>query len=175
QLPETDGDARKFVREAVQAFPEIYFSRLVVLGEGDSEEIVLPRILKAKGAPVDESAVTIAPLGGRHVNHFWRLLEGLGTPYLTLLDLDVSRYQGGWGRINYVNTQLKIHNLAKQLPTHWQIPAWNVVNVPIGEGTHCGGLYVLQELEKRGVFFSAPMDLDYSMISSYPGAYSVER
>ncbi|MCQ9427534.1 ATP-binding protein, partial [Pseudomonas sp. LJDD11] len=34
QLPETDGDARKFVREAVQAFPEIYFSRLVGLGEG---------------------------------------------------------------------------------------------------------------------------------------------
>lgn len=175
QLPETDGDARKFVREAVQAFPEIYFSRLVVLGEGDSEEIVLPRILKAKGAPVDESAVTIAPLGGRHVNHFWRLLEGLGTPYLTLLDLDVSRYQGGWGRINYVNNQLKLHNSAKQLPTHWQIPAWNEVKVPIMEGTHYGDLYVLQELEKRGVFFSAPMDLDYSMISAYPEAYGVER
>ncbi len=70
-LPEKEDEAHKFVREAVQAFPEVYFSRLVVLGEGDSEEIVLPRILQAKGAPVDESAVTIAPLGGRHVNHFW--------------------------------------------------------------------------------------------------------
>lgn len=70
QLPEKTNEAHKFVREAVQAFPEIYFSRLVVLGEGDSEEIVLPRLLQAKGAPVDESAVTIAPLGGRHVNHF---------------------------------------------------------------------------------------------------------
>ena len=74
----TAGEAHKFVREAVQAFPELYFSRLVVLGEGDSEEIVLPRILKAKGAPVDESAISVVPLGGRHVNHFWRLLHGLG-------------------------------------------------------------------------------------------------
>ncbi len=49
KLPEKTDDAHKFVREAVQAFPEIYFSRLVVLGEGDSEEIVLPRLLQAKG------------------------------------------------------------------------------------------------------------------------------
>ena len=77
RLPKKTDEAHKFVREAVQAFPEIYFSRLVVLGEGDSEEIVLPRVLRAKGAPVDEFAVTIAPLGGRHVNHFWRLLATL--------------------------------------------------------------------------------------------------
>ena len=77
RLPKRTDEAHKFVREAVQAYPEIYFSRLVILGEGDSEEIVLPRILRAKGIPVDESAVTVAPLGGRHVNHFWRLLSAL--------------------------------------------------------------------------------------------------
>lgn len=81
----------------MQAFPEIYFSRLVVLGEGDSEEIVLPRLLAAEGLMVDEAAVCIAPLGGRHVNHFWRLLSGLKIPYVTLLDLDVARHGGGWG------------------------------------------------------------------------------
>ncbi|MCS0212070.1 ATP-dependent nuclease, partial [Vibrio alginolyticus] len=90
KLPDETDEAHKFVRQAVQAFPEIYFSRLVILGEGDSEEIVLPRLLQAKGVPVDESAVTIAPLGGRHVNHFWRLLSALKIPYLTLLDLDVA-------------------------------------------------------------------------------------
>ncbi|MCD0424161.1 AAA family ATPase [Rubrivivax sp. JA1024] len=115
QLPEAADDAHKFVREAVQAFPEIYFSRLVVLGEGDSEEIVLPRLLQAKGAPVDESAVTIAPLGGRHVNHFWRLLSTLQIPYLTLLDLDVARYAAGWGRIKVVNDQLAKFEPAKVL------------------------------------------------------------
>lgn len=174
-LPENDGDARKFVREAVQAFPEIYFSRLVVLGEGDSEEIVLPRILKAKGAPVDESAVTIAPLGGRHVNHFWRLLEGLGTPYLTLLDLDVSRFQGGWGRIHYVNNQLKLHHPAQQLPTDWDIPKWNAVDEPIRKKSRFGDVQLVTELEQRRVFFSAPMDLDFSMIKAYPTAYKVKR
>jgi putative ATP-dependent endonuclease of the OLD family len=37
QLPPESADAFKFVREAVEAFPELYFARLVVLGEGDSE------------------------------------------------------------------------------------------------------------------------------------------
>lgn len=105
--PDTKGEAHKFVREAVQAYPEVYFSRLVILGEGDSEEIVLPRLLAAKGLLVDEAAITIASLGGRHVNHFWKLLTGLKIPYVTLLDLDVARFGGGWGRIKYVATQMK--------------------------------------------------------------------
>jgi predicted ATP-dependent endonuclease of OLD family len=67
--PEAD-EAHKFVREAVQAFPELYFSRLVVLGEGDSEEIVLPRLFQAKGLAQDEASISVVPLGGRHVNHF---------------------------------------------------------------------------------------------------------
>jgi len=175
-LPEKPDEAHKFVREAVQAFPEIYFSRLVVLGEGDSEEIVLPRLLKAKGAPVDESAVTIAPLGGRHVNHFWRLLSALQIPYLTLLDLDVARYGAGWGRIKYVNDQFAKFEPAKILPAGWPIPAWNG-EVPIR--THHfyddGKVDIFLELENRGVFFSFPMDLDYSMLLAYPDAYEVER
>ncbi len=40
-MPAQADEAHKFVREAVQAFPELYFSRVVVLGEGDSEEIAL--------------------------------------------------------------------------------------------------------------------------------------
>lgn len=116
KLPGSADEAHKFVRQAVQAFPEIYFSRLVVLGEGDSEEIVLPRLLQAKGAPVDETAVTIAPLGGRHVNHFWRLLSDLQIPYLTLLDLDVARHNAGWGRIKYLNDQFVKFKPIKALP-----------------------------------------------------------
>ena len=99
-MPATTEEAHKFVREAVQAFPELYFSRLVILGEGDSEEIVVPRVIKAKGLGTDESAISVVPLGGRHVNHFWRLLHGLGIPHITLLDLDLARHQGGWGRIS---------------------------------------------------------------------------
>ena len=106
-MPAATDEAYKFVREAVQAFPELYFSRLVILGEGDSEEIVLPRLLQAKGIVEDDASISVAPLGGRHVNHFWRLLHGLGIPYITLLDLDLGRYQGGWGRIRYAVQQLR--------------------------------------------------------------------
>ncbi|WGR70334.1 MULTISPECIES: ATP-dependent endonuclease [unclassified Bradyrhizobium] len=98
ELPE-DQEALKFVREGVQAFPELYFSRFVILGQGDSEEVVLPRLLAAKGILVDDESISAVPLGGRHVNHFWRLLHGLGIPHVTLLDLDLARYHGGWGRI----------------------------------------------------------------------------
>lgn len=170
KLPKKADDAHKFVREAVQAFPEIYFSRLVILGEGDSEEIVLPRILQAKGAFVDDAAITIAPLGGRHVNHFWRLLSRLKIPYFTLLDLDVARYQGGWGRIKYVNDQLSVFNPDKKLPDDYAIPKWNSEKYKIRNYLH-----YLRLLEKREVYFSYPMDLDFSMILSYPKEYGAKK
>nr|WP_315205332.1 AAA family ATPase [uncultured Albidiferax sp.] len=170
ELPKKTDDAHKFVREAVQAFPEIYFSRLVVLGEGDSEEIVLPRLLQAKGAPVDESAVTIAPLGGRHVNHFWRLLSALKIPYLTLLDLDVARHQAGWGRIKYVNDQLAMYEPKNTLPTDHGIPSWNDPTYKVRDyANYC------ELLEARGVYFSCPMDLDFAMLLAYPDAYGAEK
>ena len=169
-LPDKSDDAHKFVREAIQAFPEIYFSRLVVLGEGDSEEIVLPRILSAKGVPVDSSAITIAPLGGRHVNHFWRLLYQLEIPHITLLDLDVARFGGGWGRIKYANDQLKIFSPEHILSNdHW-IPEWNNSEYPILEYKN-----YLDELEKRGIFYSCPMDLDFSMLKAFPNKFKIKN
>ncbi|MGP5469662.1 ATP-dependent nuclease [Pseudomonas helleri] len=175
--PNEKGEAYKFVREAVQAYPEVYFSRLVILGEGDSEEIVLPRLLAAKKLEVDEAAITIAPLGGRHINHFWRLLSGLKIPYVTLLDLDVARFGGGWGRIKYVATEMKKHRPGDLYLTDDELknlPAWN-------DQTH--KLLQIEKdpkykscianLEPLGVFFSAPMDLDFSMLRAYPAAYWV--
>lgn len=176
--PNKKGEAYKFVREAVQAFPDIYFSRLVVLGEGDSEEIVLPRLLAAEGLMVDEAAVCIAPLGGRHVNHFWRLLSGLKIPYVTLLDLDVARNGGGWGRIHYVATQLNTHRpeqtyvAADKLNT---IPPWNspVFKILKIEKSRKYRSYIA-ELEAYGVFFSNPMDLDFSLLTAFPDAFGIE-
>lgn len=169
KMPAATDDAHKFVREAIQAFPEVYFARLVILGEGDSEEIVLPRLLRVKGIPVDESAIVVAPLGGRHVNHFWRLLSDLEIPYITLLDLDLARYQGGWGRIRYVNKQLSLHQPCKALPTKFKIPKWNSDYQPAKLSRY------LAELERRDVFFSSPLDLDFSMLTAFPNAYGVLR
>ena len=86
RLPTDDEDAAKFVREAVRTYPELYFARFVILGEGATEEVVLPRLAEALNLPIDRSFVAMVPLGGRHVNHLWRLLSDLAIPYATLLE-----------------------------------------------------------------------------------------
>ncbi len=170
ELPTNTDEAYKYVRGAVLAYPELYFSRLVVLGEGDSEEIVLPRLFNVEGVAIDESAICVAPLGGRHVNHFWRLLTSLEIPFITLLDLDLARFGGGWGRIKYVNDQLGKYNPTKKLSNDFVIPEWNSDEKKILDDLSC-----LNELETRDVFFSSPMDLDFSMIRAFPKEYDVEK
>jgi putative ATP-dependent endonuclease of OLD family len=177
-MPQETDVAHKFVREAVQAFPELYFSRLVVLGEGDSEEIVLPRLFKAKGLAVDETAISVVPLGGRHVNHFWRLLSALDIPFITLLDLDLARYQGGWGRVRYSWNQLQAFNsvfdniVVEAPPT---MPNWDSNEYKLLE-VEANPQYMnyLEDLEDKGVFFSSPLDLDFAMLNSFQSAYGVK-
>ena len=60
--------------------------------------------------PIDRSFVAMVPLGGRHVNHLWKLLAGLDIPYATLLDLDYGREGGAWIRIKSIVEQLlRVH------------------------------------------------------------------
>jgi len=170
-----DEEAHKFVREAVQAFPELYFSRLIILGEGDSEEIVLPRLLQAQGIADDDTSISVVPLGGRHVNHFWRLLHGLGIPFVTLLDLDLGRHQGGWGRFRYVIQQLlKFPTIKSNLSkTHLtSLPKWNGDQVLL---TSKDGQDWFDFLELAGVFFSSPLDLDFAMLRQFPDAYGIKE
>lgn len=154
----------KYIKEAITKFPELYFASLVILGEGESEEIVIPKILKAKiGRKADISGISIVPLGGRHVNHLWRLLKDLEIPHLTLLDLDLGRHGGGWGRIAYVIEQLTESGINVQsiIPddesscddmTHWdptnqlRMQKW------------------ISRLEAFGIIFSSPLDLDFMML-----------
>jgi putative ATP-dependent endonuclease of OLD family len=178
-LPPESAEAYKFVREAVEAFPELYFARLVVLGEGDSEQIVLPRMLEAAGVSADLSCISVVPLGGRHVNHFWRLLGGLGIPYVTLLDLDTARFGGGWGRVHYALDQLLKYPTALAIEKRLErvhldaIPAWDDPGQLVNSSGD--GKAVLEFLESCGVYFSAPLDLDFSMLSAYPDAYRLDR
>jgi putative ATP-dependent endonuclease of the OLD family len=169
-----DEEALKFVREAVQAFPELYFSRFVVLGEGDSEEVVLPRLLAAEGILADDASISVVPLGGRHVNHFWRLLHGLEIPHVTLLDLDLARVQGGWGRINYAAKQLLAYSDVAKVgfkEAHMKsIPKWDDEQ---GLMLNDDGWFA--RLEEHGVFFSSPLDLDFLMMTAYPKAYDVDE
>ena len=174
-MPAATDEAYKFVREAVQAFPELYFSRLIILGEGDSEEIVLQRVLQAKGIAEDDASISVAPLGGRHVNHFWRLLHGLGIPQVTLLDLDLGRYQGGWGRIRYAIQQLlKFSTIESNLNKNdlASLPKWNDDQVLL---TSKDGQDWLKFLESAGVFFSSPLDIDFAMLRQFPDAYGIKE
>lgn len=178
-LPAETDQAYKFVREAVRAYPELYFARFVILGEGDSEEIVLPRLASASALPVDPSFVSIVPLGGRHVNHFWRLLEHLDIPYATLLDLDRERDGGGWGRIKYALTQLLEIGRAESAVLirerdgkRLKLTREQLADMHTREESSIGIQNAwIAHLQKHNVFFSTPLDLDFMMLRAFPTAY----
>lgn len=164
-------EAFKYVKEAVLAFPELYFAKLVVLGEGDSEEIVLPRAARALGQAFDQTFVSVVPLGGRHVNHFWRLLNDLGIPHVTLLDFDRERQGGGWSRIKYVIEQLLTYRSDLTLQ-HFAITEAQLDSMPtwsLDDAGIIGGW--LQGLEIYDLFFSAPLDLDFLLLEAFPTQY----
>jgi len=174
RLPEEDEEAVKFVRGAMLAFPELYFARFVVLVEGDSERVVLPRLAEADGLLLDPSFVAIVPLGGRHVQHFWRLLNGLSTPFATLLDLDLGRNGGGYGRI-----KTAIGHLIKQgVPREklLELKGGTILSEENFAQMHTWTSYEnlpgwISVIEKHGVYFSEPLDLDMAMLAAYPKAY----
>jgi putative ATP-dependent endonuclease of OLD family len=161
----------KFVRQAVLAQPEIYFASLVILGEGDSEEVVIPDIAKALGVDLDPSFIAFAPLGGRHVNHFWRLLSDLDIPFLTLLDFDLGRHGAGPLRLKYGYDQLdtiKPGEAPEWLTGDPRTTAyWNARAAP-------GIRRWRKWLADRGVFYSYPLDLDMMMVRAFPAAYGVD-
>jgi putative ATP-dependent endonuclease of OLD family len=176
-LPENDIEASKYIQQAVRAFPELYFAKVVILGEGASEEIIIPAIAEAMGTPIDKSFVAMVPLGGRHVNHMWRLLTELNIPFFTLLDLDWGRFGGGWGRIK---------NVASNLIKYGYKPEEIFENVNpngyqhdldfLGKRTPSDITNITdwsQFLRSKNVFFSHPLDIDYSMLKAFPLYYQI--
>lgn len=178
RLPDADqGEVHKYVKEAVRAYPELYFASLVVLCEGDSEEIVLPRLANALGLPLDRRFVSVVPLGGRHVNHFWRLLRDLGIPHVTLLDLDRERGGGGWGRIHYAIEQLlSFRPLLRQrllaVAEEEVLSEEDLAEMAEWDVTDAESMISwIEQLEAFDLFFSAPLDLDFLMLQAFPEEY----
>lgn len=176
-LPDKEklADQYKFIKEAVKAYPELYFAKLVILGEGDSEEIILPKFWSAKNGNLDASGISIVPLGGRHVNHFWRLLNDLNIPHITLLDLGKERDGGGWGRIKYVLDQLiqngvdrnKLLKIKNGIMTDEELEGmlgWNVKDADALQSW-------IDYLEIYSVLFSSPLDIDFLMLEHYGEVY----
>lgn len=176
-LPDEEKEAEqfKFVKEAVLAYPELYFAKLVVLGEGDSEEIIIKKMIELKEESVDSSEISIVPLGGRHVNHFWRLLNDLEIPFITLLDLDRERDGGGWGRIKYAIQQLiKIgydkNSLFKTSESILSNEALENMHTWCVTETEIMSEWI-EHLKRYDVYFSTPLDIDFAMLQSFKDKY----
>ena len=176
KVPPGIHEASKFVRGALLAYPELYFARFVLLVEGDSERIVLPPLADALDLLIDPAFVAIVPLGGRHVQHFWRLLKHLGIPHVTLLDLDLGRSGGGFGRVKTAIEKL----------IEFGAPKAELLKIDKGvlPDSDFAAMHTWQDAEDRtnlkawanslkpyGVYFSEPLDLDLAMLEAFPDAY----
>lgn len=178
-LPEKTNEAYKYVKEAVHNYPELYFARLVVIGEGDSEEVIFNRLMDVMEVDFDDNIITFAPLGHRFVNHIWKLLETLHIPYVTLLDLDIEREGGGWGRIKYALKQLIISGKDKNevllLNDGGIMSDANLEIMHKRELKDSRDLKQLllwvERLEYFNVYYSSPLDLDFLMLTHYPEFY----
>jgi putative ATP-dependent endonuclease of OLD family len=160
----------KYINQAVLAHPELYFSKLVLLGEGDSEEIVIPQLAKALDFDLDPSFVAFVKLGGRHVNHMWRLLSDLNIPFLTLIDMDLGRNGAGPLRIKYIIDQLETIGKKFSFPSGISAPQLAQKSLTFEQLKN-----LAIKLEEYGVFYSFPLDLDMAMIFAYPDYYNASN
>jgi putative ATP-dependent endonuclease of OLD family len=178
-LPDRKDEAYKYIKEAVHNYPEIYFAKLVVIGEGDSEEVIFNRLMEIMKVDFDDNIITFAPLGHRFVNHIWKLLQALHIPYVTLLDLDIGRDGGGWGRIKYAIKQLIESGTDKNevlLLSDDTVMQDNKL-----ESMHTRALNKQENIKSLNswverlkcfdVFYSGPLDLDFLMLTHYPDFY----
>ena len=178
-LPEHSHDAGKYVRGAVRAYPELYFAKFVILAEDHRKKSSSRRIAEAHGQNIDQLFICVVPLGGRHVNHFWRLLTDLNIPYATLLDLDARRPTGGWERIKYILMQLldigvPPDRLLKQANGNAALAVSHDDLTTLHERplTDMSELEAwCRHLEQFDVYFSRPLDFDWAMYRSFPKLY----
>lgn len=173
ELPSGATEAAKFIRGALLAFPELYFARFVVLVEGDSERIVIPALAQAEGLMLDPSFVAIVPIGGRHVQYFWKLLESLSIPYATLLDLDLGRNGGGYGRLFTIFGQLIANGKDPATLLETDRGVAKLEDIKGWDSSNWKNLksWIAVAEDQGSVFYSAPLDLDMEMLAAFPDAY----
>ncbi len=180
-LPATGNENDKFIEQVVLANPEIYFARLVIIGEGDTERILIPLVAEALGTSLDPSFIAYVSIGGRHAQHLWKLLNALKIPHLTLLDLDLGRHGGGTGRLKnavkwlaalgpeYTPTLVSGNSGGRPIFA-------KATDVPENDELRPENFELwVNWLREWGIYYSSPLDLDMMMIQSFPSAYVPEK
>ena len=181
-LPVGEEEASKFIREAVRTYPELYFARFVVLGEGASEEVVLPRLAEAMGLDIDRSFVAVVPLGRSPCEPPLATADGSRDP---LRHLARSRLGPRWRRMGAYQDDLR--STARRTMSRLK-PFSDNTSIRLGPGGKLG--WPLTDC-RRGhsgshptgdtgcvqfnVFFCTPLDLDYSMLKAFPRGLSGHR
>nr|6NJV_A Chain A, Xcc_CTR_I [Xanthomonas campestris pv. campestris str. B100]6NJW_A Chain A, Xcc_ctr_pt [Xanthomonas campestris pv. campestris str. B100]6NJX_A Chain A, Xcc_ctr_Hg [Xanthomonas campestris pv. campestris str. B100] len=69
---------------------EIFFSRGVILVEGDAERFIVPAFAEVLNIPLDMLGITVCSVGGTNFTPYVKLLgpEGLNIPHVILTDRD---------------------------------------------------------------------------------------
>ncbi len=166
ELPIEGEEAFKYVKEAVRRYPELYFSKIVILVEGDSEVLIIPKIFELPYTSIDRDYISVVPLGGKYVNYFWKLLTSLKIPHITLLDFDI--YKKIIDPIEYVIKELVKYR------DDIVIGEYNLKNLnveKINQSPLETKLKFTRILERYNIFFSYPLDFDYLMLESFTDEY----
>jgi predicted ATP-dependent endonuclease of OLD family len=165
-LPQPAEEAFKYIKEAIRNYPELYYSKGVILVEGDSESIGIPRIIEVKRESTDFAMISVVPIGGKFVNHFWRLLDQLNIPYVTLLDYDIFKHIVD--PVVYVCKEY----ISLSKPLELDDERVDLENVEaFSEYSYSDLKRIISQLEAFDIFFSFPLDFDYLMLSQFEERY----
>ncbi|HHF0928359.1 TPA: ATP-dependent endonuclease [Pseudomonas aeruginosa] len=88
--PFTERDEEDLQRYIDVTRGEIFFSRGVILVEGDAERFLIPAFAEALGIPLDMLGITVCSVGGTNFTPYVKLLgpHGLDIPHVILTDRD---------------------------------------------------------------------------------------
>ncbi|WP_414613661.1 ATP-dependent nuclease [Stenotrophomonas pavanii] len=88
--PLTERDEEDLQRYIDVTRGEIFFSRGVILVEGDAERFLIPAFAEALGIPLDMLGITVCSVGGTNFTPYVKLLGpyGLDIPHVILTDRD---------------------------------------------------------------------------------------
>ncbi|MEA9759914.1 AAA family ATPase [Xanthomonas campestris pv. raphani] len=90
KAPFTERDEEDLQRYIDVTRGEIFFSRGVILVEGDAERFLIPAFAEALGIPLDMLGITVCSVGGTNFTPYVKLLgpHGLDIPHVILTDRD---------------------------------------------------------------------------------------